>query len=179
MIRRIVIASPETPLAEPAKYRKQPHAKIADDRRRNRTCPPLKPAPSSSRPKPRFSPDLPLNLPCSAGCHKNRESRLMALSKVAARWYIPPAPKGVRPGCLLRKPPDRIVDAPRALTRSFRDQASGWDAHRFIAGWSSPVARQAHNLKVIGSNPIPATKISPDPSGLGCRPDRASQATLP
>ena len=29
-----------------------------------------------------------------------------------------------------------------------------------IAGWSSPVARQAHNLKVIGSNPIPATNIS-------------------
>ena len=25
-------------------------------------------------------------------------------------------------------------------------------------GWSSPVARQAHNLKVVGSNPIPATK---------------------
>ena len=29
--------------------------------------------------------------------------------------------------------------------------------HRFIAGWSSPVARQAHNLKVVGSNPAPAT----------------------
>src|SRR5947209_7852765 len=29
------------------------------------------------------------------------------------------------------------------------------------AGWSSPVARQAHNLKVAGSNPAPATKISP------------------
>ena len=26
-----------------------------------------------------------------------------------------------------------------------------------IAGWSSPVARQAHNLKVVGSNPTPAT----------------------
>ena len=26
------------------------------------------------------------------------------------------------------------------------------------AGWSSPVARQAHNLKVAGSNPVPATK---------------------
>src|SRR5512147_93094 len=26
------------------------------------------------------------------------------------------------------------------------------------AGWSSPVARQAHNLKVGGSNPPPATK---------------------
>jgi hypothetical protein len=32
-------------------------------------------------------------------------------------------------------------------------------AQWFIAGWSSPVARQAHNLKVIGSNPIPATKL--------------------
>jgi hypothetical protein len=28
----------------------------------------------------------------------------------------------------------------------------------FDAGWSSPVARQAHNLKVVGSNPTPATK---------------------
>ncbi len=38
------------------------------------------------------------------------------------------------------------------------------------AGWSSPVARQAHNLKVRGSNPLPATtESSPDPepgSGL-------------
>src|SRR5260370_31271218 len=38
-----------------------------------------------------------------------------------------------------------------------------------IAGWSSPVARQAHNLKVIGSNPIPATTFTehlfgPDPT---------------
>ena len=28
------------------------------------------------------------------------------------------------------------------------------------AGWSSPVARQAHNLKVTGSNPVPATKLT-------------------
>src|SRR5690606_36201884 len=28
------------------------------------------------------------------------------------------------------------------------------------AGWSSPVARQAHNLNVAGSNPAPATKLS-------------------
>src|SRR5687768_15793776 len=28
------------------------------------------------------------------------------------------------------------------------------------AGWSSPVARQAHNLKVVGSNPTPATTIT-------------------
>ena len=30
-----------------------------------------------------------------------------------------------------------------------------------IAGWSSQVARQAHNLKVVGSNPAPATIFSP------------------
>ncbi len=29
---------------------------------------------------------------------------------------------------------------------------------KFDAGWSSPVARQAHNLKVVGSNPTPAPK---------------------
>ncbi len=28
-----------------------------------------------------------------------------------------------------------------------------------IARWSSMVARQAHNLKVIGSNPIPASNF--------------------
>ena len=28
------------------------------------------------------------------------------------------------------------------------------------AGWSSPVARQAHNLKVTGSNPVPATTFT-------------------
>ena len=33
----------------------------------------------------------------------------------------------------------------------------------FIAGWSSPVARQAHNLKVVGSNPAPATIIHLNP----------------
>jgi hypothetical protein len=35
--------------------------------------------------------------------------------------------------------------------------------HRDIggAGWSSPVARQAHNLKVVGSNPTPATNKKP------------------
>jgi hypothetical protein len=31
--------------------------------------------------------------------------------------------------------------------------------YSFIAGWSSPVARQAHNLKVVSSNLAPATKI--------------------
>ena len=34
---------------------------------------------------------------------------------------------------------------------------------RLAAGWSSPVARQAHNLKVTGSNPVPATKHPQSP----------------
>lgn len=29
----------------------------------------------------------------------------------------------------------------------------------FDAGWSSPVAREAHNLEVVGSNPAPATSL--------------------
>ena len=35
------------------------------------------------------------------------------------------------------------------------------------AGWSSPVARQAHNLKVVGSNPTPATNLTCPPSTGG------------
>lgn len=34
----------------------------------------------------------------------------------------------------------------------------------FAAGWSSPVARQAHNLKVAGSNPAPAPKLNKSPA---------------
>ena len=34
-----------------------------------------------------------------------------------------------------------------------------------VAGWSSPVARQAHNLKVVGSNPTPATNLRSKSSG--------------
>src|ERR1700749_408492 len=36
-----------------------------------------------------------------------------------------------------------------------------WPFAPFDAGGSSPVARQAHNLKAAGSNPAPATKLSP------------------
>jgi hypothetical protein len=36
----------------------------------------------------------------------------------------------------------------------------------FVAGWSSPVARWAHNPKVAGSNPVPATKSFQDASPM-------------
>src|SRR5271154_2153372 len=41
---------------------------------------------------------------------------------------------------------------------------------RAAAGWSSPVARQAHNLKAAGSNPAPATKSSPLDQGVSPAP---------
>ena len=45
-----------------------------------------------------------------------------------------------------------------------------------VAGWSSPVARQAHNLKVVGSNPTPAT-IEVDP--ISATTGRLSRRALP
>jgi hypothetical protein len=42
-----------------------------------------------------------------------------------------------------------------------------------VAGWSSPVARRAHNPKAAGSNPAPATNfihVEPWCRGLTCLP---------
>lgn len=69
------------------------------------------------------------------------------------RWALPR-------DCLPRKPSGREKQATRAASALIhRPRHFDEGAQRFNAGWSSPVARQAHNLKVIGSNPIPATKI--------------------
>ena len=49
----------------------------------------------------------------------------------------------------------------------------------FDAGWNSPVARQAHNLKVVGSNPTPATNKGRGGSrGTDWRPCLAFEAAL-
>ena len=49
---------------------------------------------------------------------------------------------------------------PQPVTHHVTGRPTG-DPHgrRNGAGWSSPVARQAHNLKAAGSNPAPATTI--------------------
>ena len=55
-------------------------------------------------------------------------------------------------------------DAPALRTKILPVDAGRKNVYtlsRYDAGWSSPVARQAHNLKVAGSNPAPATKLSP------------------
>ena len=60
--------------------------------------------------------------------------------------------------------PQALANALFRLDRP-RSRPTAWGlAHaklaRVDAGWSSPVARQAHNLKVTGSNPVPATKTT-------------------
>ena len=37
---------------------------------------------------------------------------------------------------------------------------NAWEQVLTIAGWSSLVARRAHNPKVVGSNPAPATNFN-------------------
>ena len=55
------------------------------------------------------------------------------------------------------------------LTVAFRSRAIPDSLLRtsgtYSAGWSSLVARRAHNPEVVGSNPAPATKIKAGPSG--------------
>ena len=92
--------------------------------------------------------------------HKILKSRLAALSKAGLRWYIPLAPQGIRQGLPSQEASGRTSRALARWPKTFRHSVFRQGAQWFIAGWSSPVARQAHNLKVIGSNPIPATKIN-------------------
>ncbi len=40
-----------------------------------------------------------------------------------------------------------------------RFKSGFWDSKHTGAGWSSLVARRAHNPKVVGSNPAPATNF--------------------
>ena len=43
------------------------------------------------------------------------------------------------------------------MREQMREQSKEESRKSLIAGWSSPVARQAHNLKVVSSNLAPAT----------------------
>ena len=61
----------------------------------------------------------------------------------------PPDLTGNKPS--LKRCQNNGTAVPKTAAKNQRD---GTDA-----GWSSPVARQAHNLKVTGSNPVPATKF--------------------
>ncbi len=61
-----------------------------------------------------------------------------------------------RPFCFAKLGTDKQRDFASGKTRNKRINRKA--VYRDGAGWSSPVARQAHNLKAAGSNPAPATK---------------------
>ena len=62
------------------------------------------------------------------------------------------------PGCISCARGGLSVPGLPAGTRSIIYLAEDTGGSHIDAGWSSSVARQAHNLKVAGSNPAPATK---------------------
>ena len=55
------------------------------------------------------------------------------------------------------------LDANKTAFRFVGEEKKGWQAFGSQgctgAGWSSLAARRAHNPKVVGSNPAPATKV--------------------
>ena len=56
-----------------------------------------------------------------------------------------------------------LVEGTGLENREVVRAAQGFESlflRHYIAGWSSSVARRAHNPKVVGSNPTPATKKS-------------------
>jgi hypothetical protein len=59
---------------------------------------------------------------------------------------------------------ERDIGAAAALTIPVSPEVFLKGTQRLIAGWSSPVARQAHNLKVASSNLAPATKTTKGPA---------------
>ena len=77
-----------------------------------------------------------------------------------AGWSKPTlrtTPSGLVSLITVERPSEAKLSCWSNNTPERRSGAHRQDTHN--AGWSSPVARQAHNLKVIGSNPIPATKL--------------------
>ena len=88
--------------------------------------------------------------------HKTPKRSLAGLSKAHQRWYIPLAPRGFGQGLPSQEAFGRNRRL-KALAKPFR--LSGKGSQRFIAGWSSPVARQAHNLKVRKFKSYPRNQI--------------------
>ena len=59
-----------------------------------------------------------------------------------------------------------VISVPPVGFPRIRVPSTGEPTTTTDAGWSSPVARQAHNLKVTGSNPVPATRIPHEINGI-------------
>ena len=117
-------------------------------RRRQRPCrtatrpSPPGTSPPTARPRRR----------CSAAINRatEAEARLARVDPRAATSRRPRRPRHRR-----RRPPVAIGDAVMAIWHARR---GGAYCERADAGWSSSVARWAHNPEVAGSNPAPATR---------------------
>ena len=85
---------------------------------------------------------------------ENPQRRWYCISRCGrvGRRQARPAPQNPLP-----RPPPALAGAANSLAQHPRPRVRG--AAAILAGWSSPVARQAHNLKVVGSNPTPATNF--------------------
>ena len=83
---------------------------------------------------------------------------------ISKHGWIPERPKGA--DCNLLSTTSEV----RILLHPFTKELISWTFvvtafNLYNAGWSSLEARRAHNPKVIGSNPVPATQfVSPDSS---------------
>ncbi len=87
-----------------------------------------------------------------------------AVKRFSAHGTVPQGPGesvAARPAKIDAKhlTPHQHTRRPRAAPRRSPTKAKPSDA-----GWSSPVARQAHNLKAAGSNPAPATTTAKPPT---------------
>ena len=76
-------------------------------------------------------------------------------------------------------PPHAGWSSPRRREPTIKKNRALDPFDRNNAGWSSPVARQAHNLKVAGSNPAPATKTPIVPNGKSAQAANGFRDTAP
>ena len=112
-----------------------------------RSLPPEKPGGHSEGKNTRSHPELGRENPQRRWYCASRRGRVgrRQASQPTAGWSLPRP--GVKPGSV-------------RLKTTLRRKPQTQTQHTIPAGWSSPVARQAHNLKVRGSNPLPATRSS-------------------
>jgi hypothetical protein len=96
------------------------------------------------------------------GVTKSSKTRIRGFPNRAHVDTYPTRPTASARVVFSGSPPDGSIGAVSSVGRQVRALFLQ-GTQRFNAGWSSPVARQAHNLKVIGSNPIPATKLVKKP----------------
>src|SRR5215217_5490248 len=73
--------------------------------------------------------------------------------------------------------------SPSAIGRPCQTAAAAASEERYNdrrdAGWSSQVARRAHNPEVAGSNPAPATEKAPETGPFLCLSPAALRELLP